>query len=323
MARQIGVRAYVSEAAAHKSFAHRDGLGPAVLQDEPAAGLQVLRPPARRSARSLPGPVTPAISATSGSKRPTSGARSVIAARDVGRIRGDDVETPARERGEPAAALEADVAELQPRRIAPRDLERLAGHIDGRDLQRRALARDRERDGAAAGAEIRHAPVASGRSSASARSTTSSVSGRGISTAGVTSSSSDQNSCCPRMYATGSPCRRRLISCWNDQPAGGGQRALRRRAKIRARQTGYVFEQQLGVEPRGRGGAREQQRRGMQSVGDGLESRTIAHQHIYCRSESRFPATHHARLPERHRNDRQARRCCSSTASTPGRASCS
>ena len=31
----------MSEPAAHKSFAHRDGLGPAVLQDEPAAGLQV------------------------------------------------------------------------------------------------------------------------------------------------------------------------------------------------------------------------------------------------------------------------------------------
>ena len=54
------------------------------------------------------------------------------------------------------AALEADIADLQPRCIAHRNLERVAGHIHRRDLQRRALARDGQCDGAAAGAEIRY-----------------------------------------------------------------------------------------------------------------------------------------------------------------------
>ena len=43
MAGQIGVRAYVTEAVAHKQIPDRRGLFPAVFQQQPAAGSQVLR----------------------------------------------------------------------------------------------------------------------------------------------------------------------------------------------------------------------------------------------------------------------------------------
>src|ERR1044071_7272761 len=99
MARQIGVRAYVSEAAAHKSVTNCAGLLPAVLQDEPAAGLQVIG----RLRDDLLDRLQPG---RAGNQRrfglESAGARSEVgvAARDVGRIRGDDVETSARERRE-------------------------------------------------------------------------------------------------------------------------------------------------------------------------------------------------------------------------------
>src|SRR5688572_28842271 len=122
MTRQIGVRAYVSEPAAHKSFTHRDGLRPAVLQDEPAAGLQVCG--------RLRDDLLDRFQARDAGDQRNLGFEAadvlcevLVAARDVGRIRGYDLETPARERGKPAAALEADVGQLQPRRIALRDLE--------------------------------------------------------------------------------------------------------------------------------------------------------------------------------------------------------
>src|SRR5689334_13740621 len=106
MAGQIGVRAYVSEAAAHKSVAHRAGLGRAVLQDEPAAGFQV-RAGLRNDLLDRLESGGARNQGDFGLEAADSGGEVGVAARDVGRIRGDDVETPARERREPAAALEA------------------------------------------------------------------------------------------------------------------------------------------------------------------------------------------------------------------------
>ena len=145
--------------------------------------------------------------------------------------------------------------------------------------------------------------VASARSRASARSTTSSVSGRGISTAGVTSSSSDQNSWCPRMYATGSPCRRLLINCWNDQPAAAGSaRSGAARKSVRDNPVTYSSSSSA---------SRRAERTSARAAASRYaarrrwsESRTIAHRHSIV-GRNRLPATHHARLPERYRNDRQ------------------
>ncbi len=144
-----------------------------------------------------------------------------IVLRDVGRIGRDRIEALARRAAANQLPCNKEtLASCSRASIAPGDFERVLGdRSTAVTCWRRPLGRDRECDGAAAGAQIHPVRRVLIYMSASARSTTSSVSGRGISTAGVTSSSSDQNSCCWRMYATGSPCARRLTNCWNDQPA--------------------------------------------------------------------------------------------------------
>ena len=78
-------------------------------------------------------------------------------------------------------------------------------------------------------------------SRSSATSITCSVSGRGISTAGVTSNSSPQNSCLPVRYCVGSPAARRAISAkyFSAMPPHqaalrDARRATRGRAQARA-----------------------------------------------------------------------------------------
>ncbi len=108
---------------------------------------------------------------------------------------------------------EADVdaaAEAEARRVAARHLHGGLAHVGGHQTHERVLGRQGERDAAGAGAHIerqrlvaaggRVALVAGTAASASrATSTSVSVSGRGISTAGVTSSSMARKARRPRM----------------------------------------------------------------------------------------------------------------------------
>ena len=115
---------------------------------------------------------------------------------------------------------------------------------------------------------------------------------------------SDQNSWCPRMYATGSPCRRRLSSCWNDQPAAAGSsRSGAARRSVRDRPVTYSSSSSASRRARTRTSARAAASR-YAARRRSSESRTIAHRHFIV-GRNRIPATHHARLSERYRTDRR------------------
>ena len=90
-------------------------------------------------------------------------------------------------------------------------VERVRRDVDRRDARAGLLVGDRERDRAGSGADVEHGGDCRPSSSARHRSTTISVSGRGISARAVDRSVSRRKPHSPRMYATGS-CRSRRAS---------------------------------------------------------------------------------------------------------------
>ncbi len=118
-----------------------------------------------------------------------------------------------------------------------------------RHLRLRPLVRERERDRAGSRPEVeRSSRLRSAGASVSASSTSVSVSGRGISTSGVTRSTSPQNSRTPVSCATGSPSRRRFASAKNAFADSGGSASVAVRGKPRARHVEDVGEQHLRVD---------------------------------------------------------------------------
>ena len=107
--------------------------------------------------------------------------RQLRAVLDVGRVGDHGVDLA--HALEQVGAHEADL-EPQPRRVGARDDERVLADVGRRDREVGALVLERQRDRAAAGADVDHARALSGRSSAA--STSVSVSGRGMSTRGST-----------------------------------------------------------------------------------------------------------------------------------------
>ncbi len=95
---------------------------------------------------------------------------------------------------------ELDVGDLELPGILPRNVQRRGADVGRGDPGQRPLFRNRDRDRAAARAEIEYLPTRRGAEFRATRGPTSnSVSGRGTSVAGVTMSSSDQNSRMPVM----------------------------------------------------------------------------------------------------------------------------
>ena len=85
--------------------------------------------------------------------------------------------------------------------VSTRDIERGLGDVGRDDVRAAELARQRDGEAAAAGADVDYQSPAARPppNAASASSTINSVSGRGMSTSRVTSNDSPQNSRSPRM----------------------------------------------------------------------------------------------------------------------------
>ena len=120
-------------------------------------------------------------------------------------------------------------------RVGARDVERLAADVRGGHLRERPLAGDGDGDRAAARAEVEHAPRTIGGERCNAASTSVSVSGRGMSTAGENFEGRPQNSRRPTRYATGSPSRRRFASAKNASRVRDRARRLHARSATRDR----------------------------------------------------------------------------------------
>ena len=168
----------------------------AMLEQQPAAARASARGARRRSRPRPRDRWVRATSAIAGSAAKLRQRR--IAGGDVGRVGDDQVESlagqPRRTRNPAAsrcgrAAGFARIAAARPRAPAARHRRAVIRH-------RGPFGGDGQGDCAAAGAEIEHRALrqVAGAQSCSASSTSSSVSGRGTSTAGVTRSGSDQNS---------------------------------------------------------------------------------------------------------------------------------
>jgi hypothetical protein len=131
-----------------------------------------------------------------------------VAISDVGRIRNDDVKVLPGNGRRPVAFEKGDIADLMLTRILPGHGERSRADIGCCDGARSC----------AIASAIAPLPVPRSSTLAvdrrgmhrNARSTSSSVSGLGTRVAGLTISSSDQNSLVPLMYAIGSPDNRRV-----------------------------------------------------------------------------------------------------------------
>lgn len=109
----------------------------------------------------------------------------------------------------------------------------------------RSLRLERQCNGAGAGAQISRAQGPAG-SRASACSTSTSVSGRGIRVAGLTLSGSDQNSRSPMRWAMGSPLRRRSsqpcrMACWAASSSRSGSH------QVAAPALQQMAEQRIGI----------------------------------------------------------------------------
>ena len=144
-------------------------------------------------ASSASSPAGPATSASAGSALSAASAGSCV--RDVRRIGDDDVEDFAGYGVEPGSQSKGHVRQREGARIVAGDTQGRRRHVDTHDACERPLGGDGERHRAAAGAEIEHARGSPDCGKCcKAISTSSSVSGRGTSTAGVTLSGSDQNS---------------------------------------------------------------------------------------------------------------------------------
>ena len=183
----LGVTGPVQQGAA------RLALVPAVLEQQPATGGRDARGASCTMRRMSSSPSSPEASALAGSKRRSPCPRCGSAASMYGGLETISSTRSTCQRRQPVAVQEAHVGNAQALRIAPGHRERLVTGIGGDHAGQRPLAGDRQGDGAAAGAQVDARPrLLSGGSRSSASSTSSSVSGRGISVAGVTSSSSDQ-----------------------------------------------------------------------------------------------------------------------------------
>ena len=131
---------------------HRIGLVVAVFEHDPAAWRQVVRRAGHHRAQ-----CREAVAAgREGLQRLVAQRGQVgIGAGDVGRVRDDGVKAPAAE-GRPPVAFEP--LDGQPQRLGIRACHGECGvaAVDGADLRPRAGAGQRQRDGAAAGAEVDH-----------------------------------------------------------------------------------------------------------------------------------------------------------------------
>ena len=164
---------------------------------------------------------------------------------DVREVRQHRVERPATPSSR-SASHELHV-EPEPRRVRARHRQRVLADVHAEHREVRPLVLQRERHRAAAGPDVGH-PRAR-RQAPAPTSTSSSVSGRGISTRRSTVSEIRRNSFRPRMYATGSRASRRTISASNRSTPR--RRAARRvEHETPAAHPERRGEQQLGVEPR-------------------------------------------------------------------------
>ena len=85
-----------------------------------------------------------------------------VVRRDVGRVADDEVKALVRQRAKPVAVAQVQF-QPEPRRVARCDGQRVGTGIDGRHARARPLSRQRQRNGAAAGAQIEHAAARIGR----------------------------------------------------------------------------------------------------------------------------------------------------------------
>ena len=187
--------------ASHVSLPARSRTPSPAIRRGPACATAASRTPAM-SRR----PSAPPNSATSGSWRTSRRQRRLVAVLDVRRVGGDQVERACRRRrGTRWRRTRCGPRRRGARRCrAPRRARRPRRRWR-RTAQLGSFVRQRHRDAAAAGADVgdaRRRQRAPQRRRAS--STMNSVSGRGISTAGVTTKSRPQNSRTPTMYAVGS-----------------------------------------------------------------------------------------------------------------------
>src|SRR5215469_5912883 len=154
MAGEIAVRAYITEPREDKLAAHRRPLSGAVLEQQRAAALEVLR----RSAGDLAQAAERVRTRCQGETRLLSERwireRRIIGG-DVWRIAHDEIEPHPGERREPASLEEFDPRESELHGVAPRDLECFRGYIGGGHPPAWSLARDGERHSPGAGAEVR------------------------------------------------------------------------------------------------------------------------------------------------------------------------
>src|SRR5258706_15180190 len=154
-AREVADRDPLAETVLLEQRLNRLLLVVAVFDHEPAAGFEVRRGAGDEGADRIEAVATPSAKCGRGLETQVSLAEVRVAARDIGRIRNDEVESPAGERRVPRAVQELDARFASQRpRVGTRDGEGLGARIRRGDAGVRPLAREGDRDRAAAGAEI-------------------------------------------------------------------------------------------------------------------------------------------------------------------------
>ena len=131
--------------------AHRGALVAAVFDEQCTAGFEVRG----RSAHDVADRIEPVVARGQRRRRlVTQRIQVQIAERDVRRVARDRVEQLVAQRFAPVAVAELDIGQAQRACVGLRDFERGGAVVDGDDLRARTFVGDRQRDRAAARAEI-------------------------------------------------------------------------------------------------------------------------------------------------------------------------